>query len=67
MKIRLSVTWKAFCIFGENDIELLQIPVSDFSETDGIIPIELEDLESLKDSFRIVARVILSESDQISQ
>ena len=66
LKICSSVTWKAFCIFGENDIELLQIPVSDFSDTDGIIRIELEDLESLKASFRIRARVMLSTNDQIS-
>jgi len=61
-----SVTWKAFCIFGENDIELLQIAASDISDTE-IIPIELEDLESLKASFHNVAhRLTLSSFFQLA-
>ena len=46
-----SVTWKAFCIFGENDIELLQISADDFTSND-IIPVELDELESLKAGFQ---------------
>ena len=62
LKILLSVTWKAFCIFGENDIELLQIPATEFTGTE-IIPIELEDLEALKEGFHIDTHQLTSSTN----
>ena len=59
-----STIWASQIRLLLNEVETPKNP--GIQPTDGIIPIELEDLESLKASFRIRARVMLSTNDQIS-